>query len=347
NRLNMELYYKFGSYHIAIELVRGLFPNGEDKPPRLKNESAQAWALNALANYYGSSGQPRLGLPLYERQNKLRDKAGDKLNLAVGLSNLGAVVQNPIGELDAAEANLRRSIEICREIKDEFWKAVGHQELGRLLVYRGKFEKSKKELMIALKLFTKRHEVQSQGLIWAYRSLHAHLMHNPKEALEHARKAYEIADAEKIVRDIIRAEYLLGAAHLMKGNLHEAEKHLNEALIRDRKINMVDLEPDILLELDKLRFKQNHKPEEILKIAHEALHIADRCEYRLKQADIHNFLAEFYLDAGDLPKARQHGEIAKERAGCGYVPAMEKAKKLLMEIPHKKHLEVLIKVSIN
>ena len=43
-------------------------------------------------------------------------------------------------------------------------------------------------------------------------------------------------------------------------------------------------------------------------------------------------MSEFYLDAGDLTKARQHGESAKERAGCGYVPAMEKAEKLLTDI---------------
>jgi len=91
------------------------------------------------------------------------------------------------------------------------------------------------------------------------------------------------------------------------------------------------LEPDVLLEFAKLRFKQNHK-EEALKFAEEALQIADRCEYRLKQADIHNFLAEFYLDADDLEKAKEHGEIAKERAECGYKVALEKAEKMLNEI---------------
>jgi predicted RNA-binding protein associated with RNAse of E/G family len=49
----------------------------------------------------------------------------------------------------------------------------------------------------------------------------------------------------------------------------------------------------------------------------------------LKQADIHNFLAEFYLDADDLEKAKEHGEMARERARCGYKPALEKAEKML------------------
>ncbi len=98
---------------------------------------------------------------------------------------------------------------------------------------------------------------------------------------------------------------------------------------------MVDYESDILLELAKLRFKQNRKPD-AFKFVQEAMQIAERCEYRLKQADIHNFLSEFYLDVGDLAKAREHGEIAKERAECGYVPAMEKAEKLLKDIDLKE-----------
>ena len=47
---------------------------------------------------------------------------------------------------------------------------------------------------------------------------------------------------------------------------------------------------------------------------------------------IHNFLVGFYRDAGDLKKAKEHGEIAKERAECGYKPALEKAEKVLNEI---------------
>lgn len=332
-RLWKKLYYRFGAYQMQIELLRALFPDGEDKLPRLKNEFGQAWPLNELANSYLASGQPRLAVPLFEMANKIDEKRGDKEGVGTGLTNL-AYAQIPIGKLDAAEFSLRRSIEICHGIKNEIREAAGHDVLGKLLIYRGKFEESEKEHMIALELFTKSNKVQSQGIVCANRSLRAILMSNAKEALEYAKKARELADAEKYELDIIQAEYLLGAAHLMIGNLLDSEKHLNEAIIRDRKINLVEFEPDILLELARLRFKQNHKPE-ALKLAQDAMQIADRCEYRLNQADIHNFLAEYYLDTGDIAKAREHGEIAKERAGCGYKPALEKAEKLLREIDSK------------
>jgi tetratricopeptide (TPR) repeat protein len=334
NRIWGLIYYKFGAYQTEIELLRALFPDGKDELPRLKKENAQAWTLNELANSYLRLGQSRNAIKILKNAIELDKKIGGENWKKVGLGNL-AFNQNQIGELDAAEFNFRRRIELCCEIKDVFLEAVGHMELGRLLAYRGKFKRSENELNVAQKVFDdfveKGGSTNFISVVRAYKSIHFLLMSNAEEALDSAKKACELADVEHYERDVILAEYLLGAAHLMKGNFVEAEKHLTEALTRDRKIYLVELEPDILLEFVKLQFKQNHK-EEALKFAEEALQIADRCEYRLKQTDIHNFLAEFYLDAGDLEKAREHGEIAKERAECGYKPALEKAEKILNKI---------------
>ena len=333
DRLVTPLYFDFGAYQAIIELLRALFPGGEDKLPRVKKELDQAWTLGILANSYSLSEQPRRAISLFELAIGIYKKQNNKINLAIDLGNL-ADAQMKIGELDAAEYSLRQRKGICYEIEDEFEDAIGHRELGLLHTYLGKFEEAEVELLKAIAFFTKLDKVQSQCVVWAYRSIRSLLMSNIEEALISAKKARELADVENVEKDVIRAEYLLGAAHLLKGNFVEAEKHLTEALTRDRKINLVELEPDILLEFAKLRFKQDHK-REALKFADEALQIADRYEYRLKQADIHNFLAEFYLDTGDLEKAREHGEIAKERAECGYRPALEKAEKLLDEIEER------------
>ena len=346
-RIWERVYYIFGAYQTEIELLRALFPDGEDKLPRLKNEYYQGWTLNKLANSYSCSGRFRGAISLFEMVIEICKKRDDKENLASSLGNV-ADAQMKIGELNAAEANLRRIIEIGHEIKDvpPFLKKAGfteisenkllseaivYRELGLLHTYFGEFEEAEKELSKALALFTKLNKAQSQGIVFVYRSFRSLLMSNAEDALKYAEEARELADVVKMERDIIRAEWLLGAAHLLKGNLVEAEKHITDALIRDRKINLVEFESDILLEFAKLRFKLNHK-EEALKFADEALQIAERCEFQLKQADIHNFLAEFYMDAGDLEKAREHGEIAKERAGCGYKVALEKAEKMLSEI---------------
>jgi tetratricopeptide (TPR) repeat protein len=161
---------------------------------------------------------------------------------------------------------------------------------------------------------------------------------------EAARRARELADVQSCEADIIRAEWLLGAALRARGELDQAEPHLEEALRRCRRINMVDHEPDILLELARLRRDQavgarRDAPlrEETLSLAKEALAIADRCGYRLKQADCHNFLARLAVEEGDLDEAREHAQTARERAECDgpphrYEVAFQEAERLLAEI---------------
>ncbi len=294
-RLHDKLFYRFGAYQMQIELLRALFPDGEDKLPRLIKGSAKEWALTALASSYSRSGQPRHAMPLFEMSNKLAENTDDRRNLAIGLTAVASMSQIPIGEFDAAEFNISHSIKICYEINEEEVEAVGRSELGLLLAYRGKFEGAEKEFTKALDSF-KKLDYDYIGVTWAYRATLFIQMNNADEVFDNARRAIELGEkggfVGKIERELIRTEWLLGVASLMKGNPPEAEKHLNEALIKDRKINLVEFEPDILLELAKLRFKQNHKPE-ALKLVQEALQIADRCEYRLKQADIHNFLSEW------------------------------------------------------
>jgi hypothetical protein len=96
---------------------------------------------------------------------------------------------------------------------------------------------------------------------------------------------------------------------------------------------LVELEPDILLAWARWHHTDGDG-EQALGYAQEALSIADRSEYRLKQADIHSFLARWALDEGDAAKAREHAEMARDRAWCDgppncYKPALEEAEGLL------------------
>ena len=350
DRLTETLYFRFGAYQTCIELLLALFPDGDAKPPRLKEQSDQAWALNELANSYSLSGQPRRAVPLFEMQNGLREEADDKENLAIGLGNLAYMAQAHLGELAAADANLRRSIELCREIEDAPWEAVAHRELGRLLAYRGSFGESDGKLRIALDLFAKHGHAQCQGIVWAYRALRALLMREPRAALDAARRALRFwhQDAEEdypVERDFVRAEWLLGWAcvdlaaaetHRRDEHLTEAEGRLTDALTRCRRINMVDHEPDILLAWAKWH-RLKREADLARQRAEDALRIADRCEYRLCQADIHNFLAQLALDAADRSAAGHHAETAHERAWCDgpphcYKPALDQAEAVLKQL---------------
>ena len=72
-------------------------------------------------------------------------------------------------------------------------------------------------------------------------------------------------------------------------------------------------------------------------MAEEALAIAERCEYRLVQAEIHNFLAGLALAENDRKTAQHHAAVAYERAWCDgpphcYKPALEQAERMLKQL---------------
>jgi tetratricopeptide (TPR) repeat protein len=326
DRLDTPTYYQFGAYQLQIELLRALFPDGEDKPPRLKTESVQAQIINDLANSYSLSGQPRRAVPLFEMHSALREKAGDKKNLAIGLGNVGGMAQLPIGALSDTEHNLHRSIDLCREIADEFWEAVGHQELGRVLSYRGAWQEAGQELDSAIAIQQKIKHVQTEGLSNAYHALRFLLLvranqsstlapHasadvvNLKSSIESAQRALELADEWKKItgrvnpnpRDYTRGLWLLGSAYRANNELTLAEENLSKALNLCRQINLVENEADILLDLARLSFAYGLSSSAQDRLQHfkdaqekasEALVITERSGFVLQGADVNLFLAE-------------------------------------------------------
>jgi len=332
DRLAEPLHFQFGAYQLRIDLLRALFPDGEDHPPRLKGEYAQGWTLNELANSYSLSGQPDHAVPLFEKQIAIFEKEGDKPNLAPSLSNV-ADDQMKIGALRDAEANLRRSFALSRETEDEIQEAVGHQELARLLAYRGAPAESEKELGAALNMAAKQNHVQLQGAISAYRALRELILLRaaPESALRTAHSAIELAhraleradeDARTdypVERDYVDIHWLLGAAYRVAGRSDEAERHLYEALERCRRINAVDAEADILIDLARLRAATG-SPGEAQRLAEEALLITERSGYVLQGADAHFELAKLALARGDKSTAKEHAQKAKDLATCDGPP---------------------------
>jgi tetratricopeptide (TPR) repeat protein len=354
DRLVYPLYFQFGAYDQIIDLLRGLFPDGEDHPPRLSKDGDQAWTLNALASSYANSGQPRRAIPLFEMSIAINERRDDTKNLAIGLGNL-ATFQIDVGQFRAAEANLRRRIALGQELGDAIHEAVGHAELGRLLAYAGRWKEAEDALATALRLFEQEQSLPGQGVTWAYRALPALLQsraslasspppssassplpssassppspsppQSSPPALAYAQQALALADETArtvypIEDDYVRAHWLLGAAHLAGSDLPAAERHLGEALTRCRSINNVQLEPDILLELARLRLAQGNA-EEAQRLAEQAQGISERSGYVLKEADARLVLARLAQQAGNAAEARQQAEVARRLATCDGPP---------------------------
>jgi tetratricopeptide (TPR) repeat protein len=338
-RLADPIYFQLCAYQIEIELMSSLFLDGEDRPPRLKDESAQAWTLNTLATSYGMSGQPRRAIPLLEMNLIIREKQNRKDSIAIVLNNL--TIENlAIGELKSAEQNLHRQIDLCREIEDEFVEAIGHLELGRVQFFRGVWQDSEQELSKCLDTLIKVHSPTDWiSKTWAYRSQLAILRGDPDSALRCANEALKFStqDANEgmpIESDFVRDYWLIGAAFRASGNMAEAERHLNEALTRGRSNNLLYFESDLLLDLARLRYDQKNF-DEAKSLAEEALLITERCGYVLQGADVNLFLAQYVLEReNDQVKAKEYAKTALKLATCDgppycYKVAYEEAERML------------------
>ena len=138
-------------------------------------------------------------------------------------------------------------------------------------------------------------------------------------AIKEARIARTFVNYERMERDIIRAEALLGAAALGLSNLEEADECLHHALTHARAVNLVEEEVQALTALAELRRRQGN-----LEAAREFLddvwEAAERGPYPLFHADALNVLAQIERDAGNLDKAIDAATNAYRKAWCDGPP---------------------------
>jgi len=344
------LYFQFGAYENCKELLLALIPDGKLNLPRLSTIGNQVWTISALANIYSMSGQPRLGVSLWDELIQNGEKQFNKKTLAINLGN-AAIVQLSIGELNAAESKLRQYIELSEENEEDDQIANGHLDLSSLYYYIGSWELAKRELNIAKGKFEKIKHVQMLGVTKANETMLIMLMirdfsqsivENSNLAINSAQDALNLAyETAHILRpherDFVVSHWLLGAAYRLGGQLELAEQNLSEALIRDRVINLVELEANILLDLAHLRYDQKNY-EEAKSLAEEALTITERCGYVLQGADVNLFLAQYALEQEkDKVKAKEYAETALKLATCDgppyyYKVAYEEAERFLAQL---------------
>lgn len=374
NKISDVLFHTFGAYHVCIELLN-LFYSKDGGCMSDLRKTQQGWILNELALNYRFSGQQRLAVSIYKIALELADELKEINNLSCGFLNLSES-QLRLGELKNSVQSNKKSLEYndifehrsCKDKNSEsysnllFMKAVIHNTLGYILTYMGSFSEAAHELDVAnefenkrIRLYNKKNKYTKIsttaliGKIYSYRTFRILLM-SPTDKLLRAsiatsKKARKIANDTKGSFDTIIAKIMVGLSQIKLVSIDEnnrnrllsdSENELREALELCRRTDLVDLEPDILLAWACWHhIKNDHF--QALKDAEEAIYIANRFEYRLKQAEIHNFMAQLALCSGDADSAKRHAEIAHERAWCDgppycYKPALDEAEEMLREL---------------
>ncbi|MHC4774707.1 MAG: hypothetical protein ACYTBR_05485, partial [Planctomycetota bacterium] len=192
-----------------------------------------------------------------------------------------------------------------------------------LLAHRAAFDEAGKELDAAFETMKQTSDRQIPGICFSYYTQRALLMGEPQAALDAARKARAFVEesarrTEPDEHDFVRSGWLLGAALVAsaaagdgetEAQLNEAERYLTDALSRCRRGDLVGFEPDLFLTWARWHRLKGSR-QEAARLAGDALALAQRCEYRLKLAEIHNFRARLALDASNKSAARDEARLA-------------------------------------
>jgi tetratricopeptide (TPR) repeat protein len=334
-QLSKAMLYRLSASRQRIELLELLFPAGLEQLPRLNNQGAQAFTLNALAQGYQLSGQPGRAAALFRRHNTIASKLKSDRNLGIGLSNLSDTLRLS-GALYDSESAARRALVIAREQDDLFNEAISLYFLGLTLAARGLVNESGSALQRSLRLFITQSKSQSEGVVNSFLAQRALWLGEFASALSFANRAWELAYVRSNERDFIRAARVQGAAALGLNDLATTDERLHHALTRARKVNYGDEELPALVALAELRRRQGD-----LKAAREMLddvwEAAERGPYTLFHADAYNVLAHIERDAGERAKAVEAATEAYRLVWCDGPPfayhwGLEKARALLKEL---------------
>jgi tetratricopeptide (TPR) repeat protein len=324
SRLRIPLYYEFCAYELEVQLLSSLLGAGQ-APPRLQDAVAQTWVLIYLSMCYERMGQLPSALARAEQAVTLNRKGGRPADLGSSLVALASVF-GFLGQLRAALESSREAVAIFDQIADMNWFGISHREYAHHLILCGELDEAARQLDLAEEVYSWRPHQFAHGLISSriHRADIISARNDHQAALELIEETYETAVARRYTREAVECQYRLGKFQVFCGRLDEAKANL-EAVLQDcRRIRLAQVEPGALLGLARVHLALVAPGSEhaalAKRYAEKALLAANRSQYRLQQADIHNFLAAAARSGGQLADARQYARKARTLALCDGIP---------------------------
>jgi tetratricopeptide (TPR) repeat protein len=327
DRLRKPLYYQLGEYEIDLQLLRAI-PRLPDGLPSLSSRRAQTWNLLYESMCYEGTGRPKLALESSRKAAEINRRIRADTDLASALVPY-AMQCCDAGFLCEARRSIEESVARIQPTADANWLGISHRSLGRVLMLCGDFEGAGKALGDAESAYgTSGRDVHGRSVLsvlQAYLSLRENSL---SRALELARRALDLSRIGSFKREAAWAAWCMGEVLIreileqgpLPEELHrQAETHLIDALDGCRRIRLLELEPNVHLALARLYHARGQDQERSLHAA-EALAVAERSEYRLALADIHNFLAQVAFEGHRMQEAHGHARSAYRLAWCDGPP---------------------------
>jgi len=328
-RLREHLVWRQTAYPVVVELMLSLFTDGDvTKQPRIHTKRWHGTAMNELAGAYLFTGQTRRSLAVLTlalENAKEREHAEDA---ATALCNM-AMTHMRLGELKEAEECLK-----------DIGSSYGSLVRAELFIRLGRFEDASRFIWGA-------GWISGNGppLMLALKAMLELTKDENESALRSATSAEDASVKGSVGILVAFSRWLRGKALTRLASsasaprrdelLTQAKVDLDSCMLQSGRARLLTEQVNAALVMAEWQQVKGDMRQARM-LAESALLLADRCEYRLCQADIHNFLAQQDLDEGKRDSGRVHAETAKERAWCNgppycYMPALIEAERLLKE----------------
>jgi tetratricopeptide (TPR) repeat protein len=336
DHLEYATLYRLSASRLRVELLERIFPDGIDSPPRLGRAHDQGYTLNVLALAYNFDGEPGRAAQIMPRAVELFEREKEAQNLRISLENL-VLALRPCGRLRKAEIASRQALGILWEEKERADEAATLHILGSVLATCSSAREAQIALRRSMSIFVDGKRMsQNEGVTIGWFAQRSLWLEDPIEALQFARRAWELAQVDRLERDLIRAARLHGDAALGLADFDTAEERLHHALTRARTVNFVEEELPTLTTLAEL-----HRRRKEYDLARDLLEQvwtpAGRGPYPLSNADARNVVARIERDLGNKQEAIAAATRAYELAWCDGPPyayhyGLTNAKRLLSEL---------------
>lgn len=289
DRLDEATHFRLSASRLRVELLKGLFPDGQNESPLL-NPKALSFTLNSLALAYNLSGQPGAAVPFLQRADEIDVQENDYEARSVGLGNLADVLRLS-GRLRPAETNARKALAIAREQGLRVLEGASLAHIGLVLIERGNLKDAASAFGRALRIWRREGIWQSEGWISAYLAdvmLRAGKLAAAQTLADHA---WKFAGALRNQRDLIHAARIQGTVALSCKQFIRASERLEYALANARAVSLVEEELPTLVALADWHHQKDEDPH-ARTIIEEGLERAEEGPYPMFHADALNLLAE-------------------------------------------------------
>jgi diguanylate cyclase (GGDEF)-like protein len=292
--------YKLSQWRAArqdAEEARLLFEVLGDSPQLLET-------LNVLGIIYGETGHLEEALETFLSNYTLCNVLSKPERASVALNN-AAIVYNFLGDYASALELYTKSLELCKSL--DYREGIGRalKNIGVTHLEMKHFHEALEYLQQALTFQELRDEPQlhSYTLVDIGRCYQA--LGQLDEALSYVAQGLVLAEDNHNLTGVADALDTLGMLQLERGNLTEAQHHLDRALWLKREMK----EP--LGQVTTQRYRstlllQQEKPDLAVLVLQEALDLAEETGSKTGLYQVHLLLSRAYEQSSDLAKALAH-----------------------------------------